>query len=369
MRCNRLDALSRLLFLGFGLAVAGLGACTEVGPAEPTEWVFPVWRDQTLGFIDQTGRLVIEPRFYGSLEPGDDIVPVLAVLGDDQFWGFIDFSGEWLIEPRFSRVGRFVEGRAAFVDEDRLRGGYIDRGGEVVIDPVFEAARVFSEGLAAVKVQGRWGFIDPQGSLVIDPQFPRSRDFSEGLAMVQIQLGTIGYLDPAGEWVIQPRPKRNGETPAPTPVEGELVGQPVIQALLEGYSFSEGLAAVRTEEGTWGFIDREGRWVIEPVFFGAGQFSEGLAPIRKGLRWGYVDRDGAVVIQPDFFEAKKFSLGLAPVKVPEQGWGYVNAEGEVVFEPVYESADPFVHGLASVQVGSRYGYIDPQGRTVWEPSR
>ena len=361
-------AQAPLLVLSF-VFFAVLGACTEVGPPEPTEWVFPVWEDQTLGFIDQTGRLVIEPRFYGSLEPGDDIVPVLTDQGDDQLWGFIDFTGRWLIQPRFGRVGRFVEGRAAFLDEDRLRGGYIDRSGEVVIEPVFEAARKFSEGLAAVKVQGRWGFIDPRGDVVIDPQFPSSRDFSEGLAMVEIQHGTIGYLNPAGEWVLEPRPKRDEDAPAPTPVEGGRVGRPVSEALLEGYSFSEGLAAVRTEEGTWGYIDREGRWVIEPVFFGAGQFSEGLAPVRKGLRWGYVDREGEVVIEPEFFEAKKFSRGLAPVKVPEQGWGYVNAEGEVVVEPIYEGADPFVHGLASVQVGSRYGYIDPQGRWVWEPSR
>jgi hypothetical protein len=350
------------------LALAGLGACAGLGPTEPTEWVFPVWRDQTLGFIDQTGRLVIEPEFYGSLVPGDDIVPVLADLGEDQLWGFIDFTGEWVIQPRFGRVGPFSDGRAAFVDEDRLRGGYIDRSGEVVIDPVFEASRRFSEGLAAVKVQGRWGFIDPDGKAVIEPQYPHSRDFSEGLAMVEIPGGSIGYVDPAGEWVIPPHPKR-AEGTAPTPVEGELVGQTVIQALLEGYNFSEGLAAVRTEDGTWGYIDAQGRWAIEPLFYGAGQFSEGLAPIRKGLRWGYVDRAGEVAVEPRFHAAKKFSLGLAPVKVPEEGWGFVNAEGEVVIEPVYESAEPFDHGLAAVQVGNRYGYIEPQGRWVWEPSR
>jgi len=349
-----------------GLLVLGL-ACSGGAP-EPTEWVFPVWQEERLGFINQAGDLVIEPQFLGSLEASDDIVPVLADLGEDQLWGFVDFSGAWVVEPRFGRIGPFAEGRAAFLDEDRLRGGYIDRTGEVVIEPIFEATRRFAGGVAAVKVQGLWGYLDPAGDLAIEPRFQRSRDFAEGLAMVGMADGTIGYIDRQGAWVVEPRPKR-GSAPGPSQVEGELNGRPVRQALTEGYNFSEGLAAVRVEDGTWGFLDTEGKWVIEPRFFGAGLFSEGLAPIRIGLRWGYVDRNGDVVIEAHFHNVKKFALGLAPVKVPDQGWGFINAEGEVVLEPVYQGAEPFVHGLASVQVGSRWGYIDPQGRTVWEPSR
>lgn len=349
-----------------------VSGCNEgpLSPGGPTEWVFPVYQEARLGFIDQTGRLVIEPQFLGSLEPTEDIVPVLAQIGgDDQLWGFIDFTGVWIIEPRFSRVGPFSEGFAAFVDDDRLRGGYVDRSGKVAIDPLFESTRRFSEGLAAVKVQGLWGFLDSRGLLAIEPQFRGSRDFSEGLAMVEVAGGTIGYIDPKGGWVIEARAGSGEEALGPTWVEGELAGRPVSQALTDGYNFTEGLAGVRVEDGTWGFVDREGRWAIEPRFFGAGVFSEGLAPIRVGLRWGYVDRDGEVVIEPRFHGAKKFALGLAPVKVPEKGWGFINAEGEIVFDPVYQGAEPFSHGLAAIRVGDRWGYIDPKGRTVWEPSR
>lgn len=362
-----LALLACLLVTGFLVTGCHEGSFSSGGP---TEWVFPIYRDARLGFVDQTGRLVIEPEFLGSLEPAEDIVPVLAqVGGDDQLWGFIDFTGAWIIEPRFSRVGPFSEGFAAFVDEDRLRGGYIDRSGTVAIEPLFESTRRFSEELAAVQVQGQWGFLDRQGLLAVEPQFERSRDFSEGLAMVEVEDGTIGYIDPRGEWVIQPRPKSGEEAPETTQAEGELEARPVSRALTEGYNFTEGLAAVRVEDGTWGFVDRQGRWAIEPRFFGAGVFSEGLAAIRVGLRWGYVDRDGEVAIEPRFHQAKKFALGLAPVKVPDQGWGFINAEGEIVFEPVYDAAESFSHGLAAIRVGDRYGYIDPKGRTVWEPSR
>lgn len=361
-----LAPLAALPLLSFVLL--GLTGC-DLGPSEPTEWVFPVREDQALGFIDQTGRLVIEPRFLGSLEPSEDSVAVYAEVEDDQLWGYIDFSGEWVIEPRFSRVGPFSEGLATYVDDDRLRAGYIDRRGEVVIEALFESARRFSKGLAAVKVQGLWGFIDPEGQLAIEPRFVRSRDFHHELALVEVPGGVVGYLDPQGDWAIEPTARRAEEELDPSRFEEMPSGTPVEHALIDGYDFSEGLAAVRVEEGLWGFIDRNGTWVIPPRFFAVKPFSEGLAPFRKGLTWGYVDREGREVVEARFHEAKKFTLGLAPVKVPKEGWGYVNAEGELVIGPGFDGADPFVHGLASVQTGQRWGYIDPQGRKVWEPSR
>jgi hypothetical protein len=65
----------------------------------------------------------------------------------------------------------------------------------------------------------------------------------------------------------------------------------------DSLGFGEGLAAVRVgdeEAGKWGYIDKQGKMVIEPQFGQARAFGEGLALVRIGDeetgRWGFISR-------------------------------------------------------------------------------
>ena len=44
-------------------------------------------------------------------------------------------------------------------------------------------------------------------------------------------------------------------------------------------AFSEGLAAVMGKNDKYGFIDKTGKFVIQPQFYRVGDFSEGLAAV------------------------------------------------------------------------------------------
>ena len=65
--------------------------------------------------------------------------------------GFIDKSGKVVIEPQFDDVGAFIEG-LAWVKKDG-KWGFIDKSGKVVIEPQFDGAGDFSEGLAWVVIE------------------------------------------------------------------------------------------------------------------------------------------------------------------------------------------------------------------------
>ena len=52
-------------------------------------------------------------------------------------------------------------------------------------------------------------------------------------------------------------------------------------AMHAGY-FSEGLARIKVE-GKWGYIGKTGKMVIEPVFKKAGDFRNGLPPVKIHL--------------------------------------------------------------------------------------
>jgi hypothetical protein len=75
--------------------------------------------------------------------------------------------------------------------------------------------------------------------------------------------------------------------------------------------FSEGLAVV-SQNWKQGFIDRSGKFVIEPEFDWTSLkhvFSEGLAVFAVGGKLGFMDRSGKTVIAPQLDWVTNFSGG------------------------------------------------------------
>ncbi|HLW64726.1 MAG TPA: WG repeat-containing protein [Gemmataceae bacterium] len=101
------------------------------------------------------------------------------------------------------------------------------------------------------------------------------------------------------------------------------------QFTVEGYAweYCEGLALVSVQQKSgdhlYGYIDRQGKFLIEPKFMEADSFSEGLAGValkkaarwEKGEEWGYIDKTGAVKIEAKFNETRDFRNGLAIVHI------------------------------------------------------
>src|SRR5256885_12697271 len=67
------------------------------------------------------------------------------------------------------------------------------------------------------------------------------------------------------------------------------------------------------EKGKYGFMDKEGKVVINPQFESVSDFSEGMAMVRIGAKCAYIDTTGRMVINPQFEGCFDFSEGLAAV--------------------------------------------------------
>lgn len=120
-----------------------------------------------------------------------------------------------------------------------------------------------------------------------------------------------------------------------------------------GKGFSSGLAKV-TVNGKAGFINTQGKLVIDANLRDAGSFSDGLAPFEHfNGKWGYIDRKGSVVIRPRFDWAISFSEGLALVQIGKL-WGYIDTSGKLAIPATFEEADSFSEGTAVV------GYYDKE---------
>ena len=163
---------------------------------------------------------------------------LFTIYGEDGGTGFIDASGKTVVEPRFQGAGFWAEGLCA-IREDR-KWGFIDvTGGKVVIEPIYESTGyVFSGGLCGVLIDGKWGFIDRTGVVAIPPQYEQVGRFTEGLAAVQ-EDGLWGFIDGKGTMVIKPRFE---------------VGQQELE-------FRNGLAHVKETHGSEHYIDKRGKTI------------------------------------------------------------------------------------------------------------
>lgn len=137
--------------------------------------------------------------------------------------------------------------------------------------------------------------------------------------------------------------------------------------------FHEGLVPVLVGDGNseplWGYMDREGKQVIEGKFDEVKLFGEnGLAAVCQLGKWGFIDRSGKFVIPAAFEEAQNFGENdYAPVKA-NGSWGYIDKTGTFVINPQFDSAENFAeNGLALVGIGDKYGYINSKGIYVIAP--
>jgi|SRR5271157_809042 len=208
-----------------------------------------------------------------------------------------------------------------------------------------------SKKLLLVTVGGKMGYIDRTGKLVVNPQYDQASDFSEGLALV-----CVGPCD-QDHW--------------------------------QGVRYTKDFQTETLEQTfKYGYLDETGKMIINPMFEAAEHFSEGLAGVCVGhgcyysrpsdkpkeeQKWGYIDKTGAIVIPPQFSYASTFHEGLASVSVGNKS-GYIDKTGKFVINPQFDSAMEFDNGIAAVslKVAStdkyQYGYIDRNGKYIWQPS-
>jgi hypothetical protein len=362
----------------------------DVGPF--MEGLAAARQGERWGYVDVRGDWVIEPQFGEAMPFSEGLAEVKT--GDE--FAFIDGRGNQPFDRRFQAAGAFSGGVAPVLAGKKW--GLIDRRGAFVLEPVLDEIEqctevwwnrtaCFSGGLMAAKLGELWGYLDRAGRWVIAPRFVQAGRFSEGLAAVAEQEGSVGYIDLRGRFVIAPQFE-----------DGTWFsnGRAVVQ--LTAPSAAETGGPPPPPLARLALVDVEGRQVApinwHPELFGAnedlssaegvlsdfpGYFDSGLLPSSRDGRWGYVDRDGKWAIEPQFDLAFPFQYGVAMVwRFPRLGTtisltdddfqtGLIDTRGRSVAEFAYEPVVPLGDGRFAATVNSRYGLRDADGRWILPP--
>ncbi len=119
-------------------------------------------------------------------------------------------------------------------------------------------------------------------------------------------------------------------------------------------------------DNLWGYVNIEGKFVVEPDYSNADYFSCGLARVEKDGLFGYIDETGSVVIPIEYASATTFTENRAFVAKKFDIIYCIDNYGKEVF-PLYdsESATIFHNGISkTVRSDGSVVFIDYTGRDV-----
>ena len=220
------------------------------------------------------------------------------------------------------------------------------------------AYQKYPDALYPIKVKDKWGYINRKGETIIATEYDDADDFYEDAAKVAVTIGSqsgYGFIDQQGKWLVQPLYQKAGR-------------------------FSEGLAFVEKDD-LYGYVNMKGEEVIPCQFEDAGSFYNGYAAIKQGGWTGFIDRPGKVVIKPAYTVSvnhPRFINGIAPVFGSDEQTGFIDTTGQWYVSAQFHSAGNFVDGLAwamwqqddaAAEHGFtiKGGYIDKEGVYVIPP--
>lgn len=348
-------------------------------------------------YVTKEGDLTIE--LDNALPFSEGLAPVCK----DDKWGFIDKTGKVVIDYQFDAAASFSDGMALVAKNDKT--GFIDKTGNIVIDCKYDDAgeEGFQNGVARVYLDKEWGVINKEGKIVVPfGKYYKIKAFKNGIAEVESETSRTytsetGFIDSEGNEIVKmdldnlglqyfseglavkSNAKYNSSTLSSTKYGyvDENLNMVIEQKYASAGAFSEGLAPVSEDGEKVGYIDKEGNLVIDYQFDNATGFSNGYAIVHNGDKCGVIDKQGNLVVDYKYDYIMPFSEGLAAfvpdlsVDEDEQKVGYINTKGEVVVEPIYDAKafvakgfGNFSEGLALVSKNGKLGYINYEGKTI-----
>ena len=237
------------------------------------------------------------------------------------------------------------------VENNMKMYGVINKKGEVVIDADFTYSAIVGDGMiiaqeppmgdnAHASSLASYGLIDSEGNEITKFSYSDCGfEFSEGMLPIA-EDGKWGFIDKEGNWVIQPD-------------------------FDYALSFSEKLAGVKDAKSRkYGFIDDEGNWVIEAKFEDIGSFKDGIAPAKLDGKYGFIDKEGNWVIKNSFLYVQAFCDEIAIVQDVNENWGTINEDGEWIIKPRFQAIKEFSEDIAAAKKNGKWGFIDEDGKWI-----
>ena len=330
-------------------------SCTsEITTNESLPTLYRILVGDKYGFMDQSGKVLIEPQFDDAPIKFYDEICWAKI--NEQFF-LIDRSGA--ITAQFPNTVKYFqqEENGLFIFSttltsvndylfslssgklEKIKMGVFDRNAKIVIPDVYSGIQIFSESGTTVlfvrKADGNWCFADCNGNIVENVSYNDIIDYSNGLCAVK-QDGKWGYIDETGKMVINP-----------------------IYDNVAPYA-ENGIAAVE-KDGKQMFIDKKGNklFSVDEII---SDFRSNRAIVVTDGDTLVVDNAGKEICCINADEIRGYDDEGFAVMYKNNGETIViDTLGNVVLKTRYDHIGDFIDGVASVSGG---GFIDVFGNKI-----
>lgn len=261
---------------------------------------------------------------------------------------YIDRNGKFITDNIFYSAWGFKNNYGKFTQFPHLHHGLINNQGKIVLKPDLPWLDIDDQGFIRIVYginptnelprQGSWGLLDKQLNWLLKPEFSYIGPMSEQRAVVAFENFQEGWINSQGDPV--------------SPVRFEQCGD-----------YAEGFAYVLIQD-RYGYADITGDVVIQPQFWGAGNFNCGLARVKFSTNlWGFIDKSGKIISRREFDQAFQFKQNFAVVASGNK-MGYLNKYGDLPFGLIFNTAYDFNNGLAPVIYQGKANYINERGKIL-----
>jgi hypothetical protein len=319
-----------------------------------SDGMFGFEKDGKFGYLDKNGNVVI-PADYAYESSTSKTIPSFikgfVKLKKDNKYGVLDKTGKTIIP--FEYDGLYIGSYGKYVSVyNNINGkntwGIVNMQNKILLPIVYEQFQIDSN-LIGVKQNGKWGMKDISGKDILPLEYDQVFPYSQNQVILATKGTQYGFVDANGKWLFEKVKSvytLNGcyEGMIMCSVSGkygylDLKGDEVIVTKYDyASSFNKlGLAKVGKKSSTsssttlYGYIDKKGNEVIPVKYESLGEFYSGLTYAKdpETNRYGFFDKTGKWILNPVYLDLLSFDeYGGVWVKQTDAKWHYINKTGK-----------------------------------------
>lgn len=276
-------------------------------------------RTRLWGYIDNSGKFVIEPKYENALEFSNEGI---AQVYNNNAIGVINDKGQEIIPTRYKEIAELKNGYIRAFDGEVNH--VFNKEGKLQFSGQYAYIGPFNDGLFSVAKFNDagdvlMGYVNKSGEDIVEPQYMRAYDFYKGKAVVMKSQELHQIIDKDGN------------------VLKDLEYSLVVP------SNDGDIYLVRNSDNLYGYIDGEGNLLIEPKFQNGGLFEDGNAIVaikeNDSILFGVIDKEGNYTIEPKYANILNLGKGYFGVANDRNRIGYkyavVNDQGELITDFSY----------------------------------
>lgn len=292
--------------------------------------LYPYEKDDLFGFIDTTGKLIINNE-YDAVTPFSE---GLSVVSKNDTAYFINKENTNTFQHYFSEALSFRNGIAAVKQGNKW--SFINRQGQPMSDNYDEISEL-SDETYVVKSNGKYGALNQSGQVIIEPRFQKLGDFKNGFAYY-IEDNKYGFVSKNGfahkasfDWISD---------------------------------FNEGNVAIFKQDNLFGLINCFGNVVLPATMDLIVKAPKGNFLVVKGAQYGFYSAAGCFITQVSYDYQKEktadyYTNGTIFKLLKKNEQALVDANGRTSIDfGTYDEINFASNGLLRVKKKNKYGYVD-----------